>query len=362
MQTYHPVTWLLWLLAAALAALLTRNPLYLTLLLLASGVTYLALERRSPTARSWGAFVKLGFVLLLFAVPSNALTAHHGRLVLFRLPESWPVIGGPITGEAMLYGLTSGLSLLTLLLIFATFNSAVDQARLLRLTPPYLHQAGVITAIALAFVPQMMIAAREIREAQRIRGHRFRGLRDLLPLFMPLLTTGLERAIELAESMEARGFGGAPAAPSRRRTLYRMGTLAALLALASGAFGYAYFPARRMPSVGLMAAASAGLLLIFWAQGRGVQRSRYRHWHWRQRDTVVSLVSGGVALALLAVWLARREALLYYPYPPLSPWPDFQPLLGLALALLAAPGILLPAQETQVGRLVNRQIGKLVQW
>jgi energy-coupling factor transport system permease protein len=179
----HPVTWLIWLLAATLPALLTRNPLYLTLLLLASGVTYMALERRSPAARSWRAFVKLGVVLLLFAVPSNALTAHQGRLVLFRLPQSWPIIGGPITGEAMLYGLSSGLSLLTLLLIFATFNSAVDQARLLRMTPPYLYQAGVIAAIAVAFVPQMMIAAHEIREAQRIRGHRFRGLRDLLPLW-----------------------------------------------------------------------------------------------------------------------------------------------------------------------------------
>jgi len=355
MQTYHPITWLIWLLAATLPALLTRNPLYLTLLLLASGVTYMALERRSPAARSWRAFVKLGVVLLLFAVPSNALTAHQGRLVLFRLPESWPIIGGAITGEAMLYGLSSGLSLLTLLLIFATFNSAVDQARLLRMTPPYLYQAGVIAAIAVAFVPQMMIAAQEIREAQRIRGHRFRGLRDLLPLFMPLLTTGLERAIALAESMEARGFGDIPAAPSRRQTLCRAGTLVALLALASGAFGSSYFPARRTLSVGLMTAAGMGLLLIFWMQGKGVRRTRYQRWYWRRQDTVVSLICGGVALVLLAVWLARRETLLYYPYPPFTPWPDFQPLLGLALALLALPGLLLPGTEKAVEQKAKEQ-------
>jgi len=344
MESYHPVAWLMWVMAAALAALLTRNPLYLLLLLLAGGVTYLALERRSPVARSWRAFIKLGFVLLLFAGPSNALTAHYGQWVLFRLPESWPIIGGPITGEALLYGLSSGLSLLVLLLIFATFNSGVDQSRLLRLMPPYFYQAGVIAAIALAFVPQMVMAAREIREVQRIRGHRFRSLRDLLPLFMPLLTTGLERAIGLAESMESRGFGGTLAMPSPQQTLYRAGTLAALLALAGGAFGYAYWPTRRPLSAGLMAAAGLGLLLIFWEQGRHVRRSRYRRWTWRRRDTTVAVVSGGVMLTLLTVRLFWREALLYYPYPPFTPWPDFQPLLGLTMALLATPGILLPAQ------------------
>jgi energy-coupling factor transport system permease protein len=344
MRTYHPITWVIWLLAAALPALLTRNPLYLTLLLLASGVTYLALEHRSPTARSWRGFVKLGFVLLLFTVPSNALTVHQGRLVLLRLPESWPIVGGAITGEAILYGLSTGLSLTALLLVFATFNSAVDQARLLRLTPPFLYQAGVISAIAVAFVPQMMMASREIREAQRIRGHRFRGLRDLLPLFMPLLTTGLERAIALAESMEARGFGRTQPAPPLHQTMYRVGTLMSLLTLAAGTFGYAYLASWRVLSVGLIVVACVALLGIFRLQGKTVQRTRYHRWLWRRFDTIVGLVCGGVALALLVVWVVQRKALLYYPYPPFDPWPDFQPLLGLALALLVLPGLLLAAE------------------
>ena len=42
----------------------------------------------------------------------------------------------------MLYGLTGGLALVTLLLIFAVFNVAVDQARLLRMTPGFIHGAG----------------------------------------------------------------------------------------------------------------------------------------------------------------------------------------------------------------------------
>ena len=71
--------------------------------------------------------MRFSVFLWLLSIPFTALTAHHGTIVLFRLPATWPIIGGPITLEAMLYGLTGGLALITLLLIFATFNVAVDQ-------------------------------------------------------------------------------------------------------------------------------------------------------------------------------------------------------------------------------------------
>ena len=207
-HSFHPIAWSAWLAAAALPALLTRNPLYLSLTLLACGVTYLALGQASPfaggpLARSWGTFVRFGALLWLFTIPFTALTVHYGDLVLFRLPAGWPIVGGPITGEALLYGLASGLSIITLLLAFAAFNVAVDQARLLRLTPGFVYQLGIVAAIAVGFVPQLIAAWETIREAQQVHGHKVRGLRDLLPLIIPLLITALERAVHLAESMEA---------------------------------------------------------------------------------------------------------------------------------------------------------------
>src|SRR5512140_2123657 len=150
-EPFHPLAWSAWLAAAALPALSTRNPLYLSLILLAVGITYLALGRRNPVARSWAAFVRLGAFLWLLTIPFTMLTSHGGTIVLFRLPRTWPIIGGVITLEALLYGLTGGLALIGLLLIFAAFNVAVDQARLLRLTPGFLYQTGVVAGIAVAF-------------------------------------------------------------------------------------------------------------------------------------------------------------------------------------------------------------------
>jgi energy-coupling factor transport system permease protein len=349
-EGFNPVAWLAWLVAAALPALSTRNPLYLCLVLLASGVTFTALRNRSPVARSWGAFVRLGATLWLLTIPFALLTAHYGRLILFRLPESWPIIGGPITGEALLYGFCSGLALVTLLLVFAVFNVAVDQASLLRMTPAFIYQTGVVAAIAVAFVPQMVAAWQDIREAQQVRGHRLRGVRDLLPLILPLLVTALERATQLAESMEARGFGHQiiEVGPGRR-IVGQLAVLVGLGALGVGLAGVWFWPERRILMAILSAGGAALLALSFWEQGSRVRRTHYRRWFWGRTDRVILTASIAAGAPWLAILLLRGDWLFYYPYPPYSPWPSFQPLLGLAVLMLAIPGVLLSPVMNSAG-------------
>ncbi len=341
-HTFHPLVWIVWLAAAALPALSTRNPLYLGLILIAVAINHAALSRDHPQARSWSAFVRFGAWLWLWTIPFSALTSHHGNLVLFSLPRHWPIVGGPITLESILYGLTAGLALIALLLIFAVFNVAVDQARLLRLTPGFIYQMGVVTGIAVAFVPQMVASWQAINEAQQVRGHKVRGIRDLLPLILPLLMMALERAMQLAESMEARGFGGPTIRASAQRRLLHQGALLAGLGLLGAGFAITGFWQERGVLAGLMMAAGALCLLwSFWDQGRRVQRSRYQRWLWRPLDRLV-LASAMVGLTgWTAIWLLQGEWLFYYPYPPYSPWPTFNPFLGLLIALLALPGLLL---------------------
>jgi energy-coupling factor transport system permease protein len=341
-EGFHPVAWLAWLVAAALPALSTRNPLYLCLVLLAAGVVFTALRNRSPAARSWGAFVRFGATLWLFTIPFALLTAHYGRIILFRLPEGWPIIGGPVTGEALIYGFCSGLALVTLLLVFAVFNIAVDQASLLRMTPAFIYQTGVVAAIAVAFVPQMVAAWQDIREAQQVRGHRLGGVRDLLPLVLPLLVTALERATQLAESMEARGFGHQIIEVSRgRRIAGQLAILGGLAAIGIGLAGLWFWPERRTLMSLLSAAGAALLALSFWDQGRRVRRTHFRRWFWGRTDRIVLIASIAAGVPWLAILLLRGDWLFYYPDPPYSPWPSFQPLLGLAIVLLATPAIVL---------------------
>ncbi len=322
--------------------LLTQHPLYLLLTLGATWLVFQTMRQVSPEAALWGSFIKLALLVWAFTIPFNALGAHYGRIVLFSLPPNWPIVGGIVTLESIVQGLSSGLKLITLLLIFATFNTGVDHYRLLRLTPAFLYQVGVITSIALTFVPQMMAAGREIREAQTIRGHRFHGLRDLLPLFVPLLTGGLERAIGLAESMEARGFGGNVRSVSpREELLTKLGTLSALLLILAGVLCYGYFAPTRKVGLATMALGAAVMIGIFWRLGRRAARTRYRTGVWRRRDAALALAGLALAGGLLVVRMRQPSLLHYSPYPPHSLWPDFNAGLGALLLLIATPALLL---------------------
>lgn len=341
---FHTASWVIWLAAAAVPAFTLRNPLYSALILGAAWVVYTALGRSTVVGSSWGSFVRLGFFLFALTIPFNALSIHLGQIVLLRLPETWPIIGGAITLEAVIAGAVNGLALFAILVVFAAFNAVVDHYQLLRATPAFLFQAGVVISIAITFVPQMVLSAQEIRQAQRIRGHRFRGLRDLLPLVMPLLASGLERAIQLAETMEARGFGRAVRPRSRRGALLaQAGALASLLALLAGLATIAFFGQWKPWGWALTFLGGGGLLLLFWLQGRGVRQTRYRRPRWRGRDTLLTAASLLALAVVLAAKAVAPETLYYNPYPPNSLWPPFNPWVGAALLLLASPALLAPA-------------------
>jgi len=352
-EAYHPATWLLWLLAGGSAALLTRNPLYLLTALIAVGFLFAALLRRQrghdPGAaaharpRAWLPILKLALILWLFTTLFNAFTVHLGDRVLLRLPAAWPLVGGPITLEALMFGFVTGLSFVLLILIFAAFNSAVSPHTLLRLTPAFAYHVAVIVAIAISFIPQTLIAWQELNEAQRLRGQQRRGLADWRPLFISLLAVGLDRAIQLAESMDARGFGGAIAGQTPRQRLHMGLTLAAsLLLLLIGLLLRAFAAAPVWAGSASLGAGALLLALVLRRQGQRVRRSNYRRWLWRRRDSVAAAAAGLLlTLLLLLTWLAPRS-LFYYPYPPYPLLPDFEPLLGIAFALLITPALLAP--------------------
>jgi len=343
----HPYGWLLWLATAALPALLTHNPLYLVLLLTSIAVMYLAWQRwagadasAEPEPMGWRAFLLLALWIGGFSIVFNGLTTHFGRIVLFRLPSAWPLIGGIVTGEAFLYGFANALALVVLIGAFMTFNSVLPREDLLRLLPRALYDLGLIVSIGVAFVPALVQSWQSIREAQMLRGYRFRGWRDYLPLFVPLLAGSFENALQLAASMEGRGFGGraAPQTAGAVR-LSRLAFVLASLFVLVGLLARGYWPRRPAYGVGLLLTGLALLLFLAYWQGRRVQRSRYRRWFWRRADTVWALLAAGQILALLAVWYARRRALIYYPYPPYSPWPVFDPLLGVLMIWPALPAL-----------------------
>lgn len=332
----HPVAWFLWLAGAAMAASATRNPLYLVLLLAIFGLVGAAL-RRPEAAPVPVRPLRFALVVVPLAAVVNGLLARFGATVLLRLPRRLPLLGGPITAEALVYGAINGLLLAALYAAFTVLNRALPVRDVIRFIPRAFYPVAVVISVAVTFVPTTLRQLRQIREAQAIRGHRMRGLRDWLPLFMPLLVGGMERALQLAEAMTARGFA---AEAGRRDALARLGVLAGMTLALVGVVLRAAWDLRALGPA-LLALGVIALLAGVWRAGRGVRRTVYRRASWTPRDWATV---AGVLVALLAFLLLGRATRGYVPYPALTP-PPFDPLVGVALLGFVVPALLTPAER-----------------
>jgi energy-coupling factor transport system permease protein len=337
----HPLAWAGWL-AGVLAMLsATRNPLHLALVLLCILLVDAASQPahiQIPYALSLSPLSIL-LTLSLISALLNGLTVRYGQTVLFRLPDWLPLLGGPVTLEALVFGVLSGLVLSGMLLAFRAAQRSLPISSLIGFIPRAFYPLAVVTAIAITFVPVTLRQARQIREAQAIRGHRLRTLRDWLPLLLPLLVQGLERSIQLAESMAARGFAGGNRPTSRRDSLvFRSMMVAGLAALLAGWLLVLVWGQGLLGRL-LMAGGGGALAVNLWAAGRRVRRTHYRQPSWRVRDSMVLI---GVAIVMAVLFLplpgVDRAALAYYPYP-LFRLPRFDPVLGFATLGLAWPAL-----------------------
>lgn len=342
---FHTKAWTLWLVAALLPFMLTRNPFYLLPAMGAVILDYLVLCRTSAQGHAWRAVVWLGASLALFSVLYNVLFVSAGFTKLVTLPalritssDSVLQIGGAITLESLTYGLLQALSLIGIILVFATFNARADHYELLRGAPRFLYQSAIVLSIAVTFVPQLMVAQAEIRQAQRLRGHRFRARRDLLPLFVILLAEGLESSITLAESMSARGFGGAAAQTGNAMRTRQVGIAVGLFLILVGVVGTTYFP-KQWFGLAVLAVGLVFIALVLWRIGAGVQVSRYRRALWLRHDTLLVIASVLVIAVFAGVQFFNPDLLIFYPYPRLK-LPEFDPLVLLSVLLLAAPALI----------------------
>jgi energy-coupling factor transport system permease protein len=344
----HPVAWWLWGLGLAVVAMRTTNPLVLALVVGVAGWVVASRRTDAPWARSFSLALRVGtFIIVLRVVLAMAFGLRVPGTVLFTLPSAelpaWMAgvnVGGPVTVELLARAAVEGLRLATVIACFGAANALANPYRLLRSLPAVLYEMGVALTVSLAIVPQTVLAAGRVREARRLRGRAVRGLRGLRGLAMPVLEGALERSVDLAASMDARGYG-------RRRHVSRRATAAAGAALATGLVGvgvgvYAVADVGAPGALGLpvLAVGSALLALGMVVSGRRVERSRYRPDPWRGAEWAV--VALGALAAVAAVFVSVTDpSALTMPLDPLG-WPAAPPAVVAALSAAALAGVVTP--------------------
>ncbi|MDQ1626716.1 MAG: energy-coupling factor transport system permease protein [Actinomycetota bacterium] len=341
-RSLHPGAWWLWAIGLATAASRTTNPLLLGLVVAVAGYVVAARRTDAPWARAYGFYLRMGLVVLairvVFAALFGAPTPGH---VLLQLPEvalpDWAAgvrLGGDVTLPAVVAALYDGLQLATMLACVGAANALASPKRLLQSLPGALYEVGVAVVVALSFSPQLVEAVTRVRAARRLRGRPDRGLRGLRGVAMPVLESALERSVELAAAMDARGFGRA-GADRRGRRVTGLLTGGGLIGVCIGIYGL--LDAGSPTALGLpMLLAGAALAVAGLAVGgRRATRSRYRPDPWDAPEWAVA-VSGAAAAVAVLLASAGPGILALRPDPTTAPPLPALAALGVLVALLPA--------------------------
>jgi len=175
----------------------------------------------SPWGRSYWIALRIGAVILVIrAVVGVLIGVPIPGTTLFTVPiidlPSWMPgirLGGAVTLERLSSSLHEGLIIATVIALFGAATSLTSPHKVLRTLPFFIYEIGITLVIATSLFPQLAQSARRIRLAQQLRGHEKVSWRGLA---LPLLEESLSRSLQLAASMDSRGFG-----VSRKRSRYR---------------------------------------------------------------------------------------------------------------------------------------------
>ena len=323
----HTWAWLAWLFVGLIVLLSTRNPFYLLVMTL---VLFIFQSNISGSGfLSTTTTIRFAASILIFSTTFNALISRFGETSLVSIPGKIPFISGNITLEAIVFGAINGLVLINMFNLFTIVNQVLPVKNLVRLIPQAFQPVALVTTIALTFIPATQRQFSAIREAQALRGQSLKRLRDWLPLFIPLLTGGLERALQIAEAMTARGYTVRP--PGSPLSAWAKWLLpAGLVLITCGGFLW-LFTGLKIPGWILFAVGLLLFLLLFLLTGRQFKKTYYQEEHWN----LPSYVTLGSALAIATIYLLpifSNDSLKYEPYPRATvPVLQFLPLLTILL-------------------------------
>lgn len=344
-RPWHSVAWLGWAVAAAACVQLAPSPVYVALVI---AVCWLIVEAHAPDGpyrRTFPSLLLLGVAYSAIRVALAALTAHNGINVVVTLPQATVpdvlggfTIGGTIESDVVLQALGAAFTVVGMMAVFGAANTVWSHYELVQSTPRAFHELGVVVTVGLAFVPATIESFKAVRQADLARtgGHPVRRGR-VLRSTLPVLERGMERAVALSESMDARGFGIRGAA----RTEVEAGWCAVvgLLALA-GAF---VALVGRRPGLAI-AGGTVGVIALalgVWRASAGTRRRHYRRRELTPADWLMMAAAALAPLALAGLSAAGNDTLAWYASP--VTWPRFDPVVALALLPLLAPLLRRPA-------------------
>ncbi len=207
----------------AIAAFAFANPIVLA----GAGAAALVAGLGSGAGASLRAPLRWSLGLGLMVIVVNAITSQRGATILLR---GWdlPLLGQiDVSLEAIVEGAVLALRIIVALLVFAVWSACVDPDRILRAIRPLAARSALTATLIARMVPLAAADAARLAEAGALRGPAAAPL-GRTAIVRRLVAAALDRAGDVAATLELRGYGLGVRAPMPRHRRAR-GELALLL-------------------------------------------------------------------------------------------------------------------------------------
>jgi energy-coupling factor transport system permease protein len=199
----HPTVVFLYYVGLIMMSMTLLHPVFLATAVL----LLLILNMVHGNGKTMKTMMVSSIVLAIIIAVANPLLTHRGSTILFYMSDN------PVTLEAITYGCIMALSFLSVAFAFVSYNSIVSSHKILYLFSRISPKVALLTMISTRFVPLFIRRLAQIQLVQKTKGVQTNSgslktrAKSGMKLLSVLLVCSLEEAFQIADSMQARGFG-----------------------------------------------------------------------------------------------------------------------------------------------------------
>ncbi len=201
---YHPLVNFLYFSLVIGFSMVLNHPLSQGISLLCACIYAIQIEGKKAVLFC----LKWCLPMVLLTAFINPAFSHEGATILLYLPT-----GNPLTLESILYGISSGAMIATVMLWFMNFNRVITSDKFIYLFGRIIPALSLVLSMTLRFIPKFKDQMHLVVDAQRSIGRNISEGSLLqrigigITVLSIMITWSLENAIETADSMKSRGYG-----------------------------------------------------------------------------------------------------------------------------------------------------------
>lgn len=201
---YHPLINFLYFVIVIGCTMFVMHPVFLGIACV-SGIIYYVYLKKKKAVKT---LVFMMLPVLLISTAVNPLFNHQGVTLLTYLNT-----GNPLTLEAIIYGVVSGVMIVSVLNWFSCYQSVMTSDKFIYLFGKIIPAASLILSMVLRFVPKFKNQIQKVSDARKCLGkdvndgNALKRAKNGMKIISIMTTWALENSVETADSMRARGYG-----------------------------------------------------------------------------------------------------------------------------------------------------------